>query len=98
MHCSIACEIWTLIFCLLEISWAILNSVVDLLANWKGNLGKQASGEIFGSQYQRIKLPMFLIWTIWKEKNRPTLFHFLINPFKVQQCFFKYIILFAGLD
>lgn len=95
MHCSIACEIWTLIFYLLEISWAILNSVVDLLGNWKGILGKQASGEIFGSQYQSIKFPMFLIWTIWKE-NGPTLFNFLFNPFKVQQRFFKLLFFLLG--
>ena len=67
LHCPMAHELGTLIFFLFGISWVLPSSVADLFARWKGNLGTQATGEIWKS------IPLCLMGHIWKERNKHTI-------------------------
>ena len=39
IHCSIATELWAMVFSLFGIHWVMPKMVVDLLACWQGNFG-----------------------------------------------------------
>ena len=63
LHCPIACELWSLVFCLFGIHWVMPHKVIELFKSWQGMFG----------QHQNIDLwrlvPHCLIWCIWHERN-----------------------------
>ena len=56
LHCPIAYEMWSMIFCLFGICWVILRGVVDLLDCWSCNFRRHHNIVIW-----RI-VPHCLIW------------------------------------
>ena len=34
LHCPIACELWSLVFCLLGIHWVMTHKVIELFESW----------------------------------------------------------------
>ena len=41
LHCPIAYESWSMVFCLFGIHWVMLYKVSEVLASWKGKFGRQ---------------------------------------------------------
>ena len=39
LHCLIACELWSLVFCLFGIHWVMLQKVIELFKSWQGKFG-----------------------------------------------------------
>ena len=56
IHCSIAMELWAMVFSLFGIHWVMPKMVVDLLACWQGNFGQHRNGVIW-------------IWCIWQKRT-----------------------------
>ena len=46
LHCAVAWELWSLIFCLFEVSWVMPYSVMELLLCWKRPFGTSNNVEI----------------------------------------------------
>uniref|UniRef100_A0A2N9F9F3 Reverse transcriptase domain-containing protein n=1 Tax=Fagus sylvatica TaxID=28930 RepID=A0A2N9F9F3_FAGSY len=46
LHCTVAQELWSLIFALFGIAWVIPRGVVDLLSCWSDRYGKSEAGAI----------------------------------------------------
>ena len=63
LHCSVATEIWDMVFGLFGVSWVMPSSVVGLLACWQGHFGRLRNGVIWKI------VPPCLMWCIWKERN-----------------------------
>ena len=40
LHCSLACELWSMVFGLLGVQWVLPRSVMDLLARWQRQFGR----------------------------------------------------------
>ena len=63
LHCSIASEMWSMIFCLFGICWVMPQRVADLLDCWSCNFKQHRNIVIW-----RI-VPRCLMWCIWRERN-----------------------------
>jgi len=63
LHCPTATELGTIVFALFGVHWVMPNTVVDLLACWKGKFGCHRNGIIW------MAIPHCLIWCIWQERN-----------------------------
>ena len=63
LHCPIAYEMWSVVFCLFGICWVIPQRVVDLLDSWSCNFRRHHNIAIW-----RI-VPHYLMWCIWQERN-----------------------------
>ena len=63
LHCPIACEMWSLVFCLFGIHWVMPQKVIELFESWQGKFGRHRNIELW-----RI-VPHCLLWCIWCERN-----------------------------
>ena len=63
LHCPIAYEMWSMIFCLFGICWVMPQRVVDLLDCWTCNFRRHRNIVIW-----RFVLH-YLMWCIWWERN-----------------------------
>jgi hypothetical protein len=66
LHCSVAQELWSLIFALFGIACVMPRGVVDLLSCWSGRFGNSESGAIWKA------IPHCLMWCLWRERNNRT--------------------------
>ena len=63
LHCSIAWELWSLVFCLFGIQWVMPHTVLELFEAWQGKFERHRHIDV-------CKLaPHCLIWCIWHERN-----------------------------
>ena len=63
LHCPIAFEMWSMIFCLFGVCWVMLQRVVDLLDCWSCNFRRHRNIVIWRF------MPHCLMWCIWWERN-----------------------------
>ena len=56
IHCSIATELWPMVFSLFGIHWVMPKTVVDLLACWQGSFGRHWNDVIW-------------MWCIWQKRR-----------------------------
>lgn len=63
LHCPIAFEMWSMVFCLFGIHWVLPSQVKVLLASWQGSFGRHCNVTIW-----RL-VPHCLMWCIWQERN-----------------------------
>ena len=63
LHCPIACEMWSLVFCLFGIHWVMPQKVIELFESWQGKFGRHRNIELW-----RI-VPHCLLWCIWCKRN-----------------------------
>ncbi len=66
LHCNLARELWTMVFSLFGMQWVMLRRVVDVLACWKGRLGRHKNRII------RDAIPHSVLWCLWRERNART--------------------------
>ena len=62
-HCSIAWELWSLVFCLFGIQWVMPNTVLELFKAWQGKFAWHRRIDVWKL------VPHCLIWCIWHERN-----------------------------
>ncbi|KAK9995838.1 hypothetical protein SO802_020524 [Lithocarpus litseifolius] len=63
LHCPIAWELWSLVFCLFGVQWVMPYSVLELFEAWQGKFARHRHIDIW-----RL-VPHCLIWCIWRERN-----------------------------
>ena len=63
LHCPIVYKLWSMVFTLFGIYWAMPKTLVELLAWWQGNFGHHRNGVIW------MAVPHCLMWCIWRERN-----------------------------
>ena len=63
LHCPIASELWSLVFCVFGLHWVMPKRVKDLLASWQGSFGLHRNVVIWKM------VPHCVMWCIWREKN-----------------------------
>ena len=63
LHYPIACELWSLVFCLFGIHWVMPHKVIELFESWQGKFGQHRNIDFW-----RL-VPHCLIWCIWRERN-----------------------------
>ena len=61
IHCEYAQELWSMIFCIFGVSWAMPQTAYDLLHCWRRK----------GPAYVVWKaIPSCLMWLLWRERNQ----------------------------
>ena len=63
IHCPIACELWSLVFCLFGIHYVIPHKVIELFESWQGKFRRHRNIDFWKL------VPYCLIWCIWRERN-----------------------------
>ena len=63
LYCPIACEVWSVVFCLFGIHWVMPQKVIELFKSWQGKFGQHRNIELW-----RI-VSHCLLWCIWRERN-----------------------------
>ena len=63
LHCSIAWELWSLVFCLFGIQWVMPHTIFELFEAWQGKFARHRHIDVW-----RL-VPHCLIWCIWCERN-----------------------------
>ena len=46
LHCPIACELWSLVFCLFGIHWVMPQKVIELFESWQGKFRRHRNIEL----------------------------------------------------
>ena len=64
LHCPIAFELWSLVFCLFGIHWVMPHKVIELFESWQGKFGCHRN-----IGFWRLVVPHYLMWCIWSERN-----------------------------
>ena len=63
LHCSVAADLWSLVFGLFGVQWVMARSVLDLFSSWLGQLGWHDSALVWKM------IPHCVIWCLWREQN-----------------------------
>ena len=63
LHCPIAYELWSMVFCLFGIHWVMSYKVSELLASWQGKFGRHRNICLLSF------VPHCLFWCLWWEWN-----------------------------
>jgi hypothetical protein len=63
LHCPVAYDLWSFVFSMFGVQWAMPSRVLDLLACWQGRFGRLRSAEIWKA------IPHCLMWCLWRERN-----------------------------
>ena len=63
LHCPIAFELWSSVFCLFGIHWVMPHKVIELFKSWQGKFGRHRN-----IGFWRL-VPHCLMWCIWSERN-----------------------------
>jgi hypothetical protein len=63
LHCSVAMDLWALVFGMFGVQWVMPQSVLELFCSWLGNRGRHESILIWKM------IPHCLIWCLWRERN-----------------------------
>lgn len=66
LHGLVALELWSMVFTLFGIHWAMSRGVVKLLASWQGRFGRCNNSVIWKV------IPHYLMWCIWCKRNDKT--------------------------
>ncbi|RVW68652.1 Flowering time control protein FY [Vitis vinifera] len=64
IHCTVAKGLWDTILALCGVQWVFPNSVKEVLSSWKDSFVGRKRKKVWKS------IPLFIFWTIWKERNR----------------------------
>ena len=80
LHCSMAGALWSVVFQSFGIAWVVPERVVDFLFGWHNSLGK------FSSDIWNL-VPLCLMWTIWRERNRRTFKDVSKTMQQILECF-----------
>ena len=66
LHCALARELWTTVFSLFGMYWVMPKRIVNVLASWKGRLGRHKNRYIWEA------VPHCVMWCLWRERNART--------------------------
>jgi hypothetical protein len=66
LYCALARELWTMVFSLFGMYWVMSKRIVDVLASWKGRLGRHKNRYIWEA------VPYCVMWCLWRERNART--------------------------
>ena len=56
--------LWGIVLSLFGAQWVFPESVKEVVLNWKGSFVGKKREKIWRS------IPLFIFWTVWKERNR----------------------------
>jgi hypothetical protein len=65
LHCPVAGELWSFVFCLFGVDWVISGCVLDHVAGWRNWFSKHSSAV-------RNLVPSCVMWSLWRERNNRT--------------------------
>jgi hypothetical protein len=63
LHCSMAADLWSLVFGLFGVQWVMPRSVLDLFSCWLGQLGHHDHALVWKM------IPHCVLWCLWRERN-----------------------------
>ena len=63
LHCPVACELWSLMFCLFGLHWVMSLKVIELFESWLGKFGWHRNIDFW-----RL-VPHCLMWCIWRGRS-----------------------------
>ena len=81
IHCVVASDLWYAVLRSFGIRWVFSNCIVDLFFGWYNSCGKHVSA-IWNL------VPLCLMWTIWRERNRRTFEDVELSTIKLIELFF----------
>ena len=66
IHCTVVRVLWDLVLGLFGVQWAFPETVKEVLFSWRGSFVRKKRKKLWNF------IPLFIFWTVWKEKNRLT--------------------------
>ena len=64
IRCTVARVLWEIVLGLFGAQWVFPETVKEVVLSWKGSFVGKKKEKIWRS------IPLFIFWTVWKEKNR----------------------------
>ena len=64
IHCTVASVLWGIVLGLFGAQWVFPETVKEAIVSWKGSFVGKKREKIWRS------IPLFIFWTVWKERNR----------------------------
>ena len=64
IHCTVASVLWGMTLSLFGAQWVFPETVKEVITSWKGSFVGKKRKRIWRS------IPLFIFWTVWKERNR----------------------------
>ncbi|RVW21264.1 hypothetical protein CK203_108104 [Vitis vinifera] len=64
IHCTVASVLWGMVLSLFGAQWVFSETVKEVIISWKGSFVGKKRKRIWRS------IPLFIFWTVWKERNR----------------------------
>ena len=81
IHCALASKLWYAVLRSFGVCWVFPNRIVDLLFGWYNSCGKHVSA-VWNL------VPLCLMWTVWRERNRRTFEDVELSTIKLIELFF----------
>ena len=66
IHCTVASVLWGIVLSLFGAQLVFPETVKEAVISWKGSFVGKRREKIWRS------IPLFIFWTVWKERNRLT--------------------------
>ena len=63
LHCSMASDMWAMVFGMFGVQWVMPKSIMDLFSCWMGWFRRHDSVLVWKM------IPHCLIWCLWRERN-----------------------------
>ena len=64
IHRIVVKALWDIVLGLVDVKWVFLETVKEVLTNWRGPFVGKKRKKVWKS------IPLCIFWTVWKERNR----------------------------
>ena len=81
IHCIVVRALWDIVLGLVDVKRVFPETVKEVLITWRGSFVGKKKKKVWES------IPLYIFWTVWKERNRLTFRGGVLNILKLKNFF-----------